>query len=579
MITFKKITFQNLLSVGNKPVTINLNNHKTTLIHGTNGSGKSLILDALCYVLFNKSFRGVNLPSLVNTANKKALLVEIEFEIGKTKYHVLRGIKPKVFKIYRDGKELDQQASDKDNQGYLERNILKMNQKTFMQVVILGSGNYEPFMAMNASSRRECVEDLLDIKIFTTMSVLAKEKLSSLKANLSTIKGDISKEEYNIEIQEDRVKDIENRSEDDIKELQEKVTKLKNESVVLASEIVDLKKHSSEVSAEIDLLLEKRPDKKHKQYNDITVGLNQKLKSVKDNISFYTDNESCHTCGQSIDSTTKAKNITKYTEEKGNLEEAIVSASKIINKLTSKLENVQEKRDYKQNVDKEIYTKELLCNAKENSINDTMRSISKMQDDTSMIDKERQLLEIYNQRIASLQSKKDDMVNQLGELDLVVSLLKESGIKAQIVKNYLPVMNKLIRKYLGDLEFPIHFKLNSEFKETVASPYHQDFVYESFSEGQKGRIDIALLLTWREIGKIKNSVSTNMLFLDEVFSSSLDETGKECLFGLIRYGMKDTNTFVIDHTLSNTYKDRFEESIEVKMERGFSQYLPTKDVS
>ena len=447
-----------------------------------------------------------------------------------------------------------------------------------MQVVILGSGNYEPFMAMNASSRRECVEDLLDIKIFTTMAVLAKEKLSSLKANLSTVKGDISKEEYNIEIQEERVKDIENRSEDDIKELQEKVTKLKNESVILAAEIVDLKKHSVEVSNEIDLLLEKKPEKKHKQYNDITVGLNQKLKSVKDNISFYTDNESCHTCGQSIDSKTKAENITKYTEEKGNLEEAIVSASKIINKLTSKLENVQEKRDYKQSVDKEIYTKELISNAKESSIKDTMRSIGKMQDDTSMIDKERQLLEMYRQKIVSLQSKKDEMVTQLGELDLVVNMLKESGIKAQIVKNYLPVMNKLIRKYLGDLEFPIHFKLNSEFKETVASPYHQDFVYESFSEGQKGRIDIALLLTWREIGKIKNSVSTNMLFLDEVFSSSLDETGKECLFGLIRYGMKDTNTFVIDHTLSNTYKDRFEESIEVKMERGFSQYLPTKDV-
>jgi DNA repair exonuclease SbcCD ATPase subunit len=578
VIQFRQISFCNLLSVGNQPVTIKLNTHRTTLIHGTNGSGKSLILDALCYVLFNKSFRGVNLPSLVNTSNKKGLLVEVEFSIGKTQYMVVRGMKPKVFKIYRDGNELDQQASDRDNQAYLEKNILKMNQKTFMQVVILGSGNYEPFMAMNAASRRECVEDLLDIKIFTTMAVLAKEKLASLKSNLSTIKGDISREEYNIEIQEERVKDIESRSEDDIKELDKQVEELKTKQVSLANQIADLTTHSTEVDSDIAELLKKDPDKKHKEYTNVTIGMNQKIKTLTENITFYFDNENCHTCGQHINEELKEQNIQKYEAEKQKLEEANQQASKVIDQLNGKLLNIQQKRNYKQDVDREIMKLNLLRETTNRNIQDKVSSIIKLKDDTSMVDKEKQLLSKYHSTLVELTQKKDDMVTELNELEMVVSMLKESGIKAQIVKNYLPVMNKLIRKYLGDLEFPIHFRLDSEFKESVASPYHQDFVYESFSEGQKGRIDIALLLTWREIGKLKNSVSTNMLFLDEVFSSSLDEVGKECLFGLIRYGMKDTNSFVIDHTLSNTYKDRFDESIEVKMERGFSQYSPTKNV-
>ena len=572
MITFQKITFANFLSVGNKPVSFNLNENKTTLIHGVNGSGKSLLLDVLCYVLFNKSFRGVNLPSLINTVNKKGLMTEVEFSIGNTQYLVARGMKPKLFKIYRNGEVLDQQASDRDNQSYLERNILKMNQKTFTQVVILGSGNYEPFLAMNNAGRRDCVEDFLDIKIFTAMLGIAKQRLVDVKQELSQVTSDISKEQYSIELQIDRVKDLTERSETQVEDIKVDIKQLENNTEKLLAEIVDLTNHQNEVNEEIDKLLKDKVSDKYNSYNTARIKMIQKKDSLSSTMSFYSDNDTCHTCGQSMDEHIKTKNIDKCSGEIVKLDEAVSSADKLMKELQTKLDEVKEKREYVTGIERDIYKRNILVNGNRNAIDSKISEMNKLSGDTSLVDKEVSLLQKFKDNLSKLVGKKEELVVQQSEVDFVVGTLKDSGIKAQIVKNYLPVMNKLIRNYLQKLEFPIHFKLDSEFNESVSSPLHQDFCYQSFSEGQKGRIDIALLLTWRDIGKMKNSVSTNLLILDEVFSSSLDDTGKECLFAMIRYEMKDTNTFVIDHTLSQNFKDKFENTIEVNMMKGFSNY-------
>ncbi len=573
MIIFKKLTFANFLSVGNQPISVDLDGCKTTLIHGTNGSGKSTILDALTYSLFGKSFRGVNLSQLINTQNKKGLLVECEFNIGNNKFLVRRGMKPKLFEVYRNDEIIDAKAADKDNQAYLEQHILKLSYKSFTQIVILGSSNFIPFMQLNSAGRRECVEDFLDIGVFSTMSLMAKERLRGLRDQLNTHTGDMSNLEYKIDIQKDRISELEGNNE-------ELIGGLKKEIAGCEDQIKECeKKLSSELELEEKLfdLIKKhkknKPVERSNQFNTFIIKFNNKLERLKKEYKFY-DNEECPTCGQGIEFALKTACQGKIQKEIDETSEGVEKATEEMRKLNETLEEIEKLQNKISEVQQRTFELNTQIKSLQQIIQLRRNQIENVEMDTSSVDKEEGKLELMVEEMKEMKEKKVDILKQAENHTIVADLLKDSGIKAQVVKKYLPAMNKFIRYYLGELDFPIHFQLDEQFNENVHSPLHQDFSYQSFSEGQKGRIDLALMLTWREVGRLKNSVSTNLLILDEVFSSSLDDTGKECLLTLLRYRLPDNQrVLVVDHTLSEAFKDKFDHSVEVTRTNGFSRYV------
>lgn len=574
MILFSRITFKNFLSVGDRPVSINLNETKTTLIHGVNGAGKSTVLDSICYALFGKPFRRVNLPQLVNTQNNKGLLTEVEFTIGNTDYMVVRGMKPKVFKIFKNGKELDSKAADRDNQKYLENVVLKMSHKTFCQVVILGSSNFVPFMQLSGAGRRECVEDFLDISVFSTMSVIAKERLRGLKDRFSEVRGDISNLEYRRDLQQERVDELKNKNQLNIHTIKTLIQE-KRDLIVKEQEIISsLQKQDEELMTKVSSILRSSPKKMSDEYSKVVYKLDNKIDRLQKEINFYRDNDNCPTCSQVLSDSIKEQNIKTNLTESTKLEDVRDQAKDKLMTFDSVLRQVQDYETQIQDIQNKVFQSQTKVESFQREIVEQEDRMTNEQDYVSIINKEEGKLEIIDEDIKKLISKKEEMINEIAEHEVVVSLLKDSGIKTLIVRKYLPVMNKFIRKYLSDLDYPIFFKLDEEFNESISSPLYQNYSYSSFSEGQKARIDLALMFTWREIGKLKNSVSTNILILDEVFSSSLDEVGKENLLSLLRYGLDDSQRIiVVDHTLSQNFKEKFDTSIEVKKVKGFSTYL------
>ena len=572
MIKFRRLTFQNILSVGNTPVSIDLDKEKTTLIHGTNGTGKSTVLDALCYSLFGKPFRKVNLPQLLNTQNKKGLVCEIEFSIGVNEFKVRRGMKPKVFEIYKNDTLIDNKASDRDHQAFFEQSILKLSYKSFTQIVILGSSNFIPFMQLPSAGRRECVEDFLDIGVFSTMSVIAKERLRGLKENCNMVKGDIGNLEYKIDLQEQRIKDLENDSTQNIKDLEAKIEESSFAVSQAQNNIVELVDEENALKTAEQSFLVGDPRKKLSEFNKVVIKLGNKIERLNKNISFYQDNDTCHACKQDIQQDIKDKYIAEAQSEVDEYSTAVKKAEGLIEEKTAAVQKVEEIQGHIREIQNQIFKRQTIIESHQRTITECEDKITSMQMDTGSIDKETGKLELMNEELNSLKAKYLAAQATVKDHETVVALLKDSGIKTQIVKKYLPVMNKYIRKYLGELDLPLHFVLDDQFNESVSSPLHQDFSYASFSEGQKGRIDLALLFTWREVCRLKNSVSTNILFLDEVFSGSLDETGKELLLHMLRYNIEDTNVVVVDHTLSGTFKDKFDRQIEVTRVSGFSKY-------
>ena len=573
MITFSSLTFQNFLSVGNYPVTIELDNSKTTLVHGTNGSGKSTILDVLTYALYNKPFRRVNLPQLLNSQNKKGLLTEVVFSIGKDEYIVTRGMKPKVFTIKKNGEELDAKAADKDNQQHLEQNILKLTYKSFCQVVILGSSNYIPFMQLPSAGRRECVEDFLDIKVFSTMSVLAKDRLRGVRESLKFLKNDMSGLMYKIEVQEDRIKELNVRQDDDTKELEGVIDSCSVEIDKKLKLIESVQSHEQGVRELYNQVMKRKPDQKLREFQKIITKFETKIERLSKDTQFFVTNDNCPTCNQSIGDELKLKIEEDNNKEATKLTSACREAVDHMSEFESDMRVAKSRQDHIDSLQKSIFQYETEVRALEREVKSAKDKLDSLQIDTSSIDKEEGKLEVLKEQARDMKDRYDNLTSSVKDYEIVVSLLKDSGIKAQIVKKYLPVMNRCIRNYLQQLDLSIHFTLDEEFNESVSSPLHQNFSYASFSEGQKARIDLALMLTWREVGKMKNSVTTNLLMLDEVFSSSLDEVGKECLLTILRYGLDDKQrVVVVDHTLSEAFKDKFDRSIEVTRTKGFSRY-------
>ena len=572
MISFRKLTFANFLSVGNQPVSVDLDKCKTTLVHGTNGSGKSTILDALCYVLFNRPFRKINLPQLINSQNKKGLLVECEFKVGNNRFLIRRGMKPRIFEAFKNGEIIDSKAADKDNQTHIEQNILKLTFKSFTQIVILGSSNFIPFMQLNTAGRRECVEDFLDIKIFSVMGIMAKERLRGLKEQLTLIEKDIDTHEFRIETQQEKIRFMMKTDDGQVEALEKKIRDAEAEilrcEVCLKQWQFDVKEHKAHMAQ----VSAKDPHKQVKQLNNVIIKMNAKLERLLKEKDFF-DQDACPTCGQDIEYALKMGAQSKIQNEMEEVDKASIKASELMSEQQKIVEYYTELNDKLLEFNNKQFELETELKGYRRVIKNAQSEIDTIQNDTDSIEKEEGILLEMEREITQIKKRKQELVKTIGDHDIVTGLLKDSGIKTQIVKKYLPAMNKYIRNYLTLLDFPIHFQLDDGFNEQVKSPMHQDFSYQSFSEGQKGRIDLALMFTWREIGRLKNSVRTNLLILDEVFSSSLDDTGKECLLQLLRYKLPDDQrVIVVDHTLSDAFKEKFDYNIEVTRKGGFSRY-------
>ena len=573
MISFKSLTFQNILSVGNQPVSINLDDQKTTLIHGANGSGKSTILDALCYVLFGKSFRGVNLTQLLNSQNKKGLLVECEFSIGKDTFLVRRGMKPRVFETFKNEEIIDPKANDRDNQAHLENSILKLTFKSFTQIVILGSSNFVPFMQLNSAGRRECVEDFLDIKVFSAMGTIAKERLRGTKEQQRILSAELSSLEFKIDTLQDKIKEMSQRDEAEIEKYEEQIKKCKSDIASLTSIQNDFHANVERLTHQMDELEKKQAEKQAKQLNNVIIKLNAKLERLQKEKDFFEQDE-CPTCGQGIEFAMKTAKQGHIQKEVEKVDEAAMQAQSMLIEQQERVDEMSRLNTQMRKYNEEMFKVNTQIKSLSQEIRSCEEYIKTLQEMGGDTVKEQAILTSLQADMEEMNKKKQTIQLEVRNLEVVVSLLKDSGIKTQIVKKYLPAMNKFIRHYLNELEFPVHFQLDSEFNEQVRSPMHQDFSYQSFSEGQKGRIDLALLFTWREIGRLKNSVTTNLLILDEVFSSSLDDAGKECLLTLLRYRLPDDQRIVVvDHTLSSTFKEKFDYNIEVVRKGGFSRYV------
>ena len=569
MLVFHKIRWRNFLSTGNQFSEIDFEKNHTNLIIGTNGAGKSTVLDALTFVLFNRPFRKINKPQLVNTTNEKDCLVEIEFTVNNRDYLVRRGIKPNIFDIEVNGVPLHKEADDRANQKILEENILKVNYKSFTQIVILGSSTFVPFMQLTTAHRREVIEDLLDIRIFSAMNALIKDKIREKKDQIKSL--DLKKETLKdkMKMQESFIEELESRGNANINANQEKIAKLDAEVGVYMTEnarteedIFKYTKEQEEVLGAGDKLV---------KLNNLKGKISQKVSVITKEHKFFTENTVCPTCTQTIeeefrlnrikDAQNKAKELQKGyqdLEETIKLEQERERQFTVLSKEITKLNH-------------EISQNNTRISLNQRQIRDLENEVQTLTQQLKNRNTEHEKLEEFRENLQKtfedLSKKKEEIVYY----DFAYSLLKDDGVKTKIIKKYLPFINQQVNRYLQMMDFYINFHLDSEFNETVKSPIHEDFSYSSFSEGEKMRIDLALLFTWREVARVKNSVNTNLLIMDEVFDSSLDGFGTDEFLKIIRYVIKDANIFVISH--KSDLHDKFESVLRFEKVKGFSRMM------
>ena len=569
MILFEKIRWKNFLSTGNQFTEVDFTKNSTNLIIGTNGAGKSTVLDALTFSLFGKPFRKINKPQLINTVNEKDCRVEVEFTIGSTEWKVVRGIKPAIFEIYRNGSVLDQSSAALDQQKWLEQNVLKMNYKSFTQIVILGSSTFVPFMQLPAAHRREVIEDLLDIKIFSSMNAIIKDKIRQIRDEVKTL--ELKKESLNdkVQMQKDFIEELENRGKENIKNKEVLILSLTEEQRLLMDDNsvidVDISKLQNDLNDYLGA------NDKLKKLGNLKGKISQKVSTITKEHKFFSENTVCPTCTQEIDEVfrinrindaqSKAKELQSGYKE---LEEAIkeeeererqfLTLSKEITKLT---------HDISQN-----NTKIAGC---QRQVRDLELEIQTITNQLENRNTEHEKLESFKESLQTTYEDLSTKKDSINYYDFTYSLLKDGGVKSKIIKKYLPLINQQVNRYLQMMDFYINFTLDEEFNETVQSPIHEDFSYASFSEGEKQRIDLALLFTWREVARMKNSVNCNLMILDEIFDSSLDSTGTEEFLKIIRYVIKDANIFVISHKTG--LEDKFESVIRFEKVKGFSRMM------
>ena len=567
MIKFKKIRWKNFLSTGDHWTEINFLEKNTNLIIGHNGSGKSTLLDALTFVLFNKPFRKINKSQLVNTVNERECLVELEFDVNARDYVVRRGIRPNTFDIEVNGSPLHRQADDRSNQRILEDNILKVNYKSFTQIVILGSSTFVPFMQLNAPNRREVIEDLLDIRIFSFMNNLLKDKIRLKKEQVRSLKLKRENLHDKIKMQEKFITEIENRSKEDIKSKKQKINELIKESDNCVNS-------NEELELEVSGLIEDQEkvtgaDKKLRKLNNLKGKLSNKVSTITKEHKFFTDNTVCPTCTQHIEEDFRLNRIKDAQSKAKELQTGYQELEKAI-------KNEEDRERLFTTLTKEIAKLNNVISQNNTRISGFNRQIRDLESEIQKFTEQLKNRNIEHEKLnefkESLQKTDDQLSERNQDIvhhDFAYSLLKDDGVKTKIIKKYLPLINQQVNRYLQMMDFYINFKLNEEFIETVESPIHEDFSYSSFSEGEKMRIDLALLFTWREVARVKNSVNTNLLIMDEVFDSSLDGFGVDEFMKIIRFVIKDANIFVISH--KSDLHDKFDHLIKFSKERGFSK--------
>ena len=571
MILFKRIAYRNFLSSGNQPTEIKFTDTQTTLIVGANGSGKSTMLDALCFGLFNKAFRKITKGQLVNSTNEKECLVEIDFCIGTKEYKIKRGIKPNIFEILIDGVLQNQAASSTDQQKQLEDSILKINYKSFTQIVILGSASFVPFMQLSTAHRREVVEDLLDIKIFSAMNAVIKDKIKNTNDKIKELSLKQSMTEEKVEMQKEFIESIEKSGKENIEKKKDKITSITTYIDQLTAENTQkVEEVSNTLQPQLENLLD--ASKKLKQLSNLKGKISEKVSSITEQHKFFNNNSVCPTCTQTIEEEFRLNKVSESETKAKELQQGY-------NELKEAIQQ-EEKREREFNVvSKEISSlnNEISNNnVKISQLNKQSRDLDQeIQDITNKIknrNTERKVLIKLEQTLDLIQTEKAKSKEDVSYFDFAHSLMKDGGIKGKIIKKYLPLMNQQINKYLQMMDFFINFTLDEEFNEKIKSPIHEDFTYESFSEGEKMRINLAILFTWREIARMKNSVNTNLLILDEVFDSSLDFMGTDYFTKIIRYVIKDTNIFVISHKTDELI-DKFDRIIKFDKVKGFSKMI------
>ena len=569
MINFRYVRWRNLLSTGNYFTEIKLDNNQNTLVVGENGSGKSTMLDALCFGLFGKAFRNINKPSLLNSINSKDCVIEIEFDTNNKSYKVIRGIKPNVFEIYQNGELLNQDAAARDYQEILEKTILKLNYKSFTQIVILGSASFTPFMQLSSSDRRAIIEDLLDIQIFSTMNGILIEKLSGNKDLTTTKKYDIDLSQQKYELQEKYIKELKQNNDDKVKEYDEEIRS--NQSVIqtlhdeTANLITEVATHQTSVEEKTSV------ENKLKTITKLESQIESTVSKYRKDISFFQHNDDCPTCRQTIAIGFKETEIANLTTKAAECEHGLSELEKKLLVEQDKLNTITE-------VQKKIQALQIKIATNNTSITETNKYITKLQKQIEELkqlkvvsEKEQQELKELKDSLSLLQEELRVLIQEKTYYEVASGLLKDTGIKTKIIKQYLPIINKLVNKYLASLDFFVNFNLDESFKETIKSRHRDEFTYNNFSEGEKQRIDMALMLTWRAVAKLKNSSNTNLLILDEVFDSSLDTTGTEELMKILHM-LDGVNLFVISHK-GDILQDKFSNVIKFEKVKNFSRIL------
>lgn len=565
-ITFKELRYKNILSTGNSFTTIQLNGRTTTLVSGTNGAGKSTMLDAIVFALYGKPFRKINKPQLINSINQKDMVVEIDFVIGKNTYTIKRGIKPNFLEIYRNGTLVNQDAASRDYQAYLENNILKLNYKSFNQIVILGSATYVPFMELTTHARREIIEDLLDIQVFSTMNTLLKEKLSSNKELITenSYQKDLigskleSAKEHNASIRQIRQDEV-----DKIKEkMNEHISKIEVEKTEIETRQESIEELLSTIADKADV------KKKNEKAQSLIQQMQMNLTSTMKELAFYHDNDNCPTCKQGIEHDFKETVVSEKDAKIKDLEDGLNQCSEKAKEYLNRLDEISKIEDEISSINLEIGDHRAAIKMAKNALVSYKNELTKAEEEVEAVDTSK-LNELAN-NLRTIDDEQTELFNQKEVLSVVAAMLKDGGIKSKIIRQYIPIMNKLINKYLAAFDLFVDFQIDENFNEVIKSRFRDTFSYSSFSEGEKLRITLSIMLAWRAVAKLRNSVSTNLLVLDETLDGAMDGVGVDNLIDTLHNLNADDNIFVISHR-GDQFGDKFESHIKFQKVKNFSE--------